>query len=46
MSGYADNGAFDPGTLGPGTRFIAKPFTQDALLVTIREAMARRDLKG
>jgi two-component system, cell cycle sensor histidine kinase and response regulator CckA len=39
MSGYSDQAMGDLGTLEPGTLFLQKPFTMDALLKTIRRAL-------
>jgi two-component system cell cycle sensor histidine kinase/response regulator CckA len=39
MSGYTDQAFGDQGTLEPGTHFLQKPFTMDALLRTIRQAL-------
>lgn len=42
MSGYSDQAMEDQGTLEPGTLFLQKPFTQDALMRTIRGALDAR----
>jgi FixJ family two-component response regulator len=39
MSGYSDQAMGDQGTLEPGSHFLQKPFTMDALLTTIRRAL-------
>jgi two-component system cell cycle sensor histidine kinase/response regulator CckA len=39
MSGYTDQVVGDEGTLAPGTHFLQKPFTMDALLKTLRRAL-------
>jgi CheY-like chemotaxis protein len=41
MSGYSDEATGLQGALGPGTQFIQKPFTADALLAKVREALDR-----
>ena len=39
MSGYTDQMAGDEGALAPGTLFLQKPFTMEALLKIIRRAL-------
>jgi CheY-like chemotaxis protein len=39
MSGYSDQAIGETGTLAPGTLFLQKPFTMDALMRTIRRAL-------
>jgi two-component system cell cycle sensor histidine kinase/response regulator CckA len=39
MSGYSDEATGLHGALGPGTQFIQKPFSADALLAKVREAL-------
>jgi two-component system cell cycle sensor histidine kinase/response regulator CckA len=39
MSGYTNEAVSRQGVLQPGTRFIQKPFTSDALLDAIRDAL-------
>jgi two-component system cell cycle sensor histidine kinase/response regulator CckA len=39
MSGYSDQAIGDLGNLEPGTLFLQKPFTMDALMRTIRRAL-------
>jgi two-component system cell cycle sensor histidine kinase/response regulator CckA len=39
MSGYTDEAVGLHGVLGAGTRFIQKPFTEDALLLEVRQAL-------
>jgi PAS domain S-box-containing protein len=39
MSGYSDQAIGDQGALEPGTPFLQKPFTLDALMRTIRGAL-------
>jgi CheY-like chemotaxis protein len=39
MSGYSDQAMGDQGTLEPGALFLQKPFTMDALMRTIRQAL-------
>jgi two-component system cell cycle sensor histidine kinase/response regulator CckA len=39
MSGYTDQLVGEEGTLAPGTHFLQKPFTMDALLKTLRRAL-------
>ena len=41
MSGFTDEAMGLQGLLGPGTQFIQKPFTADALLAKVREALDR-----
>jgi DNA-binding response OmpR family regulator len=41
MSGYSDEATGLQGALGPGTQFIQKPFSADALLAKVREALDR-----
>ena len=40
MSGYTDDAIGHHGLLDPGTRFLQKPFTSDALLWKLHEALA------
>jgi CheY-like chemotaxis protein len=42
MSGYTDDALGDHGVLDPGTNFIQKPFTADALRRRIREVLDAR----
>jgi len=42
MSGYSDQALGDQGTLEPGTHFLQKPFTMDALMRTVRRALDER----
>lgn len=44
MSGYADKGVVEDGMLEPNARFLAKPFTSEALLAAVGNAMARVDI--
>jgi CheY-like chemotaxis protein len=39
MSGYSDDAIIRSGSLGPGTRFIQKPFSGDKLAAQIRELL-------
>ncbi len=39
MSGHTDRGLGAQGTLPPGTLFLQKPFTQDTLIRTVRQAL-------
>ncbi len=39
MSGYSDEAIVRHGILGPGTRFLQKPFRLDALLRKVREVL-------
>ncbi|PYQ38288.1 MAG: hypothetical protein DMF77_24465 [Acidobacteria bacterium] len=39
MSGYSDQAMGEEGALEPGTVFLQKPFTMEALLRTIRSAL-------
>ena len=41
MSGYTDNIIAQHGVLTPGTAFISKPFTPDALASAVRSAIDR-----
>jgi two-component system, cell cycle sensor histidine kinase and response regulator CckA len=38
-SGYADDAIARHGMLGPGSAFIEKPFTRDALIRKVREVL-------
>ena len=40
MSGYTDDAIGHHGLLDPGTHFLQKPFTADALLWKLHEALA------
>jgi len=42
MSGYSDQAVADQGTLEPGSLFLQKPFTMDALMRMIRRALDPR----
>jgi CheY-like chemotaxis protein len=44
MSGYTDDAMGPHGVLGAGTQFIQKPFSADALLQKVREALDEPDL--
>jgi hypothetical protein len=39
MSGYTDEAISHHGALEPGTHFMQKPFTADALLRKVREVL-------
>ena len=39
MSGYTDAAAFGDAGLSPGAPFLAKPFTTEKLLSTVRQAL-------
>ena len=39
MSGYTDAAITQQGILDPGTAFLAKPFTPDALARKVREVL-------
>jgi FixJ family two-component response regulator len=39
MSGYSDQAMSDQAMLAPGSLFLQKPFTMDALMGTIRKAL-------
>jgi PAS domain S-box-containing protein len=39
MSGYSDQAVAEQGTLEPGTLFLQKPFTLEALMRTVRRAL-------
>jgi len=39
MSGYAESGIVRDGVLEPGTAFIPKPFTVEALAAKVREVL-------
>jgi DNA-binding response OmpR family regulator len=41
MSGYADHAADRAGRLERGAAFMAKPFTPEALLSNVRQALRR-----
>lgn len=41
MSGYTDDAISHHGILEPGTHFMEKPFTSDALLRKVREVLDR-----
>ena len=42
MSGYADGAVADMGALGPGSTFLAKPFSPSSLLRSLRDALEAR----
>jgi two-component system cell cycle sensor histidine kinase/response regulator CckA len=42
-SGYSDDVISARGPFEPGTSFLAKPFTSEALLTTIREALDKKE---
>ena len=42
MSGYPDEAIGQRGELDPGTHFLQKPFTADALLRKVREVLDQR----
>ena len=42
-SGYSDDVISARGPFDPGTSFLAKPFTSEALLATIREALDKKE---
>jgi PAS domain S-box-containing protein len=46
MSGYTDNIIAHRGVLEAGTLFLSKPFTTQALLSRVREALAERNTGG
>jgi DNA-binding NtrC family response regulator len=39
MSGYTDGAIAQQGVLPPGTSFLAKPFTIEALTQTVRDVL-------
>jgi len=39
ISGYTDDDAVRTGAIPPGSRFLQKPFTHDALVRHVREAL-------
>ncbi len=41
MSGYAESGIVHDGAIDPGTAFISKPFTPDALAARVRQILDR-----
>jgi DNA-binding response OmpR family regulator len=41
MSGYAESGIVHDGAIDPGTAFIAKPFSPDALAARVRQILDR-----
>ncbi len=45
MSGYTDDEIVHPGDLEPGTHYIQKPFTPDALARKVREVLDAKSLK-
>jgi two-component system cell cycle sensor histidine kinase/response regulator CckA len=45
MSGYAESGIVHDGTIDPGTAFIPKPFTPEALSAKIREVLESKEVR-